>query len=385
VDPAAAAARRCGVSAVVTGGTGFLGWSLLRLLLEGGQVRLREEEALAGELPVAPGASPYRSSGAPAVRALVRSAAGEVAMRELGVEPVRGDLTRADGCAGLVRPGDVVYHAAARVELAGARAEFQRTTVEGTRNLLRAVLPERPRRFVYVSSAAVYSPRDAARGLRADRMRSAPSRYNYYARAKLAAEELVKEECARAGCEWVIVRLGFLYGPGNRALLKHMAPLLAARRLWIIGRGDNRIATCYVEDAARAVLLAGAQPGAAGRVYDVASDERVTQRQFVEATADAVGEPRPASGVPVSVAFAAARVEETWAWLRGRVPAYTRAMVALMAADQVVDAGVTRAELGWRPTVCFVDGMKEVRRWWQAEIQHGGRETHHGDMEIRRR
>src|SRR3990172_329473 len=117
------------MNATVTGGTGFLGEALVRLLVP----------------------------RAEAVRLLVRRSEDEQRVRSWGAEPVRGDLDSSSGCAGLVRPGDVVFHAAARVDLRGSFADFCETTVEGTRRLLEQALPQGPARFVYVSSGAVYS------------------------------------------------------------------------------------------------------------------------------------------------------------------------------------------------------------------------------------
>ena len=323
------------MNAAITGGTGFFGRSLLRML-----------PAQADE-----------------VRVLVRRAEDEPAMRALGALPIPGDLTHPGGCDGLVRQGDVVFHAAARVDMTGSWSQFVETTVEGTRRLLETVLPHRPARFVYVSSASVYSPTQARSGAAADRTPTNPPRNSFYARAKLAAENLTRTECARAGCPWTIVRLGFLYGPNNRALLKYFVPLLARRGLCVIGDGCNRIATLYVDDAARAVLLAGTHPAAADRIYDVASNEPVTQQEYLDASADALDLPRPARHVPRTVACAAAGVAELWARLRGRQPQFTRAMVVLMSVDQVLDASRIRKELAWRPEVSFKEGMQRMHAW----------------------
>lgn len=331
----AASRRVAAVNAAVTGGTGFLGRVLLRVL----------------------------APQADEIRALVRRGEDEAALRALGALPIRGDLTLPGACDELVRTNDVVFHAAARVDMTGPWSEFSRTTVTGTRRLLEAALPCRPSRFVYVSSAGVYLGARGHGAASADRTPPNPLPYNLYARAKLEGEDLVRGECERAGCPWTIVRLGFLYGPENRALLRHLVPLLERRRLFIIGSGRNRIATLYVDDAAHAVLLAGRHPAAENKVYDVASDEHVTQREYLEASADALGLPPPRRHVGRRVAYVAASLAELWARLRGGVPPFTRAMVVLMAADQVLDTSRIRDELGWRPEVAFEEGMRRTAAW----------------------
>jgi nucleoside-diphosphate-sugar epimerase len=342
MNPAFDGAKVC-QSAAVTGATGFLGMALVRVLLRRG----------------------YR------VRALVRRPEAARQMRALGVEPVLGDLTEPNGCAELVAEGDAVFHAAARVDLSGCWEKFQRVTIDGTRHLLDAALPHRPRRFVYISSGAVYTPVVAPDGFCADRTPTRPAAYDFYGRAKLAAERLVRAECERSGCPWTILRLGFLFGAGNRALLNHLIPLAKLNRLFIIGPGNNRIATLYVDDAARATVLAGTQPAGEYKIYDVASDEPVTQRQFVDAMTDALDLPRTNRRIRKGVALLSAWLIEQLARWTGREAHISRAMVTLMSTDQVVDTRRIRSELGWRPEVSFAEGMRRTRKWHRRVLREG--------------
>ncbi len=321
------------MNAAVTGGTGFVGQVLVRLLAARGG----------------------------AVRVLVRQPKDDPTIRSLGGEPVRGDLTVPGGCEGLVCPGDVVFHSAARVDLAGRWADFRETNIEGTRRLVEHALTHRPKRFVHVSSAGVYSPLHLRGSISAERTLARPSRYNLYARAKLAAETIVRTECERAGCPWTILRLGFVYGPGNRPLLTQVARLRRRGGLSLIGRGDNRIATLHVDDAARAVLLAGTHPAAVGKIYDVASDEVVTQRQFVNATADTLHLSRACRCLHPRVAYVAAWLAELVAQVTGGEPPFNRALVVIMGVDQALDASRIRNELGWRPQVNFAEGIRGMQ------------------------
>jgi nucleoside-diphosphate-sugar epimerase len=328
------------MNAAVTGGNGFLGSALVKALLQRGDQ----------------------------VRTLVRREPAAAEMRALGAQPLIGDLTNPDSCQGLVETGDVVFHAAARVDMTGRWEEFQRTTIDGTRNLLAAALPRCPRRFVHVSSAAVYSPAAPPGGLRADRTPTRPAAYNFYGRSKLAAERLVQSECERSGCPWTILRLGFLFGPGNRALLNHLVPLAKRNRLFIIGSGRNRIATLFLDDAVRATVLAATRSAATRsaaecKVYDVASDEPVTQREFIDATTDALGLPRVRRHISRSLALAGAWLIERLSSWADHEPHICRSTVALMSADQVLDASRIRADLDWRPEVSFAEGMHRTRQW----------------------
>ena len=324
------------MNVAVTGGSGFFGGALVRALIERGDN----------------------------VRALARREEAAEMLSGWGATPYRGDLTEVGGLDDFVGEGDVVFHSAARVDMAGRWEKFQRTTIDGTKNLLAAALPKKPKRFVYVSSGGVYdmaTEREAP--IRADRTPARPPYYNYYGRAKLAAENLVRAECERAACEWTILRLGFLYGAGNQALFNHFVPLARAGRLYIIGCGDNRIATLYIDDAVRAAIAAGEHPAAIGKIYDVAGDEAVTQAEFVQSTCEALGLPpatkRTVRGAAMFVAWITDWLSN-WADYESHI---SRAAVGLMSADQNVDSTPIRDDLEWRPEIDFVEGTRRTKEW----------------------
>src|SRR4051794_22164597 len=122
-------------SAFVTGGSGLVGGALIeRLRSEGWEVR-----------------------------ALARSERAAERVRELGAEPVMGDLddVHIEGC-------EIAFHAAAKVEDFGDPAEFERINVQGTRNVVDACRDAGVRRLVHVGTeAALMAGRPPRAGRRA--------------------------------------------------------------------------------------------------------------------------------------------------------------------------------------------------------------------------
>src|SRR5205085_252922 len=82
------------------------------------------------------------------VRALVRRSSDDSILSRCGAELVVGDLEDSASLASVCRDCEVVYHAAARVDLVGSDADFQRTTVAGTEALVRAARSAGARRFL---------------------------------------------------------------------------------------------------------------------------------------------------------------------------------------------------------------------------------------------
>src|SRR5205823_9083701 len=173
-------------TALVTGGTGFLGRAIVERLVANGDP----------------------------VRALARSDASAKALAELGAEPVRGDVLDLDALASAMEGCDLVYHAA------GANAFCVRdpspmfeVNVEGSRTVVRAAARAGVRRVVYTSSAATLGEASGTIGAE-----ESPHRgwfLSNYERSKFEAEQAVFAAARATGLEVVSVNPASVQGPGR--------------------------------------------------------------------------------------------------------------------------------------------------------------------------
>lgn len=328
------------MNVLVTGGTGFVGSHLIEQL---------------------------RTEGMN-VRALVRPGSNADLVRSLGALVVSGDLGDEDSLRAACRDCDVVYHAAARVEIVGSQRDFDRITVGGTESLLRAARAEGVKRFVYISSCGVYHPRILASGQEIDETTPSPEppRWFVYGRAKYRAEGLLRQFEAE-NMDWVIVRLGYLYGPRNQTMRRYLESLFRMKVRVFIGDGSNEMAMLYVEDAARAVALAGRCPDAAGKILIAGGNERVTQRQYFDALADGFGVTRIKGSIPYWLAYLCGWLGEYAAFGEARA-LFRRSAVALTGLPQRLRCTYTQDLLGWQPKVSFADGMRRAFDWYWAEF-----------------
>lgn len=330
---------------LVTGGTGFVGSHLIEQLVAAGDD----------------------------VRALVRLNSNRRYAASLGAEVVTGDLDDMDSLRAACEGCEVVYHSAARVEIVGDEEEFHRVTVAGTARLISAARERKVRRFVQISSCGVYPPSLLASGRVIDESTEVvePPAWFVYGRAKYHAERVVLEKTGPE-MEWVIIRLGYLYGPRNRTMRTYLAPIMTDRLMMLIGDGDNEMALVYVEDAVRAVVLCGRCAGAAGKVLIAGGNERVTQREYFDALADGFGVPRITKRVPYRVAYFFGWLGELFIKSGPRQAVLRRSAIALTGLPQRIQCGYTQRLLGWRPETRFADGMRRAFEWYDREYAHTG-------------
>ena len=249
-----------------------------------------------------------------------------------------------------------------------AKDEFHETNVVGTRRLVEAADRTGVRRFVQVSSAAVHIGSVAGPGKSIDEFTPVfePPRWYLYGWAKYHAEQTVRAGCS-ASMEWTIVRLGLIYGPRNRTMKTYLEPVLKESTMRIVGDGRNEMSLVYVEDAARAIMLAGHCREAAGKVLLLGPTEPPTQQECFNAMADGFGVPRPTKHINYHVAFLLAWLGEYFVRSGPRRALAHRGFVAIVGSPVRANCDYTRKLLEWEPKISFAEGWKRTFEWYGAE------------------
>jgi nucleoside-diphosphate-sugar epimerase len=103
----------------------------------------------------------------------------------------------------------------------------------------------------------------------------------------LAAEEHVTR-FRREGGTGVVLRLSRLYGPGP--VSAEYVAAVTARKMPVVGRGNNYVSSIHVDDAATALVAA---LRAADGTYNVTDDEPVTSADYTGSLARILEAPEP--------------------------------------------------------------------------------------------
>ncbi|HND31645.1 MAG TPA: NAD-dependent epimerase/dehydratase family protein, partial [Myxococcota bacterium] len=238
---------------LVTGGGGFLGGAIVRML----QARGDEVTVVArGDYP-----------------ALVAA----------GVRLHRGDLADAAAVDAAFAGQDVVIHAAAKPGVWGPYEDFHRSNVLATRVVLDACRKHGVSRLVYTSSPSVVF--DAGDHQDASNDLPYPGSYlAFYPQTKAEAE---REVLAANGptLATVSLRPHLIWGPGDPNLLPRLIDRARRGRLRIVGDGKNKVSLTYIDNAAVAHLQAADRlaPGVswAGKAYFVNDPEPVVLWEWI--------------------------------------------------------------------------------------------------------
>lgn len=325
------------MTVLVTGAAGFLGSHVTDLLLAH------------GERP----------------RVLIRPGDSLGSLAEAEVDIYAADIADRAAIGKALRGVDRVLHCAARTSPWGPALEYQRTNVRGLETLVRTALGAGVRRFVHVSSITVHG-NDV--GGEADENAPLREEPNPYSRSKVVGEQLLEHLIRDEGAPVTIARPGWIYGPRDTASFARFARMIEKGQMIMFGPGTNHLPLIYVRDAAEGILLASAADGAEGKSYLLVNDERVTQRDFIDAIAARLGVPAPTKRIPYQLAVLLGAIAENLGRLarRQQPPPVMRYGIQLLGGENRFVISRARRELGFSPQVDLAEGVRRSVEWYRA-------------------
>jgi nucleoside-diphosphate-sugar epimerase len=285
----------------------------------------------------------------------------------LGAEKVFGDLNDEKALADAVKGVKTVYHSAAKVGDWGPWDEFQKVTIDGTKNLLKASANAGVSRFLHISSISVYGYVDGE-GKVLDE--TAPLgvdlyRWSYYSKAKVIAENTVWDWHKQKKINATVVRPSWLYGQRDRASIGRMINAIRTRKAKLIGGGDNKLTLSYAGNVAEGAILAASKPEAIGQAYNCCSDGVITLAEYFNGVAKVLGCPPVTRKVPYRVAKTAGLILEAYGrLLRKKEPPLVSRYAAWLMGRRILFSNEKIRALGWKPTITYDVGIPMTVKWY---------------------
>jgi len=326
---------------LITGGSGFLGINLVRHLLNKGVTDIRS-------LDLAPFDYPERNK----------------------VECVTGDIRDPIAVAQAMQGITWVVHTAAALPLY-KKADILSTDIDGTQNLLKAAQHAGVKRFVHISSTAVYGIPDHHPLLETDTLQGVGP----YGNAKIAAEEACVKARDMGLCVPIIRPKSFI-GPerlGVFALFYDWAK--DGRHFPMIGYGHNRYQLLDVEDLCEAIWLClTLESSKVNDVFNIGAREFTTMCEDYQAVLDYAGHGRRIIGLPSKPVIWALRILEAL-----RLSPLYKWVYETACEDSFVSIEKAERVLGYKPRFSNKDALVRNYTWYLANLssfQHASGISH---------
>lgn len=320
---------------LVTGGTGFVGSYIVRLLVNRGHE----------------------------VSVLLRESSSTDLIKDLTFTKVTGDVRDIQSLEqGISNDIDWLFHNAAIMADWGSKSHFFPVNVEGTRNILEEVRKKDIPKLIYTSSTAVYGFPNKDEPI----SETTPWKpINNYQKSKAAAEILVHQYMAKYGVKASMVRSPAVVGRGDMFTGPQIIERLKNRNMVTFGGGNNNQSFVHGEDFANCLILAAENfQRANGNVYNVASFD-CTMKQFLDALATQLNVEKKYMNFPYwsAVAIGAFLGGLYRAFNRRNAPALTSFRVKMFGSKYLIDTSKARRELGFAPKWNLETTAKDMVEW----------------------
>jgi nucleoside-diphosphate-sugar epimerase len=277
------------------------------------------------------------------------------------LEIIKGNLLSRRDCAIATKDAAVIFHLAAGTGEKSFPDAYMNSVVT-TRNLIEEALHHRNlRRFVNISSFAVYTNEHKSKGRLLDEScpveRHPELRGDAYCFAKVKQDELVVEYGKTTGLPYVIIRPGAVYGPGKTQITGRVG--LGTFGVFLHLGGFNRIPFTHVENCVDAIAAAGLKQGINGEVFNIVDDDLPTSSTFLRLYKRHVKH-FYSIYVPHAVSYLLCALWEKYSYLsEGQLPpVFTRKRWHVEWKKTIYSNAKAKAQLGWRPTIAMTDGLE---------------------------
>lgn len=326
------------MKAFVTGGGGFLGKAIIKLLIQDG----------------------YE------VVSFSRSSYPE--LDKMGVIHKRGDLNQYNKVVEAMKGCNIVFHVAAKAGFWGEYNDFYNSNVIGTENIIKACKEAGIKKLVYTSSPSVIHSGNNIAG--ANESIPYPKEYEaYYPETKSIAERKVIEANGN-DLATVSLRPHLIWGPEDHHFLPRFVQRAKAGRLKLVGDGNNLVDCVYVDNAAKAHILAGKKldigSNVAGKVYFITQGQPIKIADFVNNMIKAAGMQPVTSSIPSGLAYNLGAIFEFVYKFIGikKEPLMTRFLASQLSTSHWFDISAAKNDFGYNPDeITIEEGVKRLTQW----------------------
>ena len=316
---------------LVTGGAGFLGINLIRYLYNKG------EEVVS--LDIADFEYP------------------DIADK---IEIIKGDIRDKGVVKNAVKDIDIIVHTAAALPLYKPE-DILSTDIEGTKNLLEAAKDNSVKRFIHISSTAVYGIPDHHPLYEDDKLDGVGP----YGKAKIFAEKECLEHRAGGMCVPIIRPKSFV-GPERLGVFDLLFDWAKdGKGFPMIGSGNNRYQLMDVEDLCDAIYLcATLEEKNVNDTFNIGAKEYTTMKEDYQAVLDYAGFGKKIVPLPEKPIIAILKLLETF-----KLSPLYKWVYETASKDSFVSIEKAEKKLGFKPKYSNKDALVRNYKWYTDHFE----------------
>ncbi len=319
---------------LVTGSTGFIGNVLIQKLLE------KDRK----------------------VRAFLRPTSDLIALKDLPIERVTGNILNMQSLLKAFQGIDTVYHLAAKISIMPGEDRLTREiNLEGTRNVIRACRDARVKKLIYTSTIHALKEPPMGTTIDEDMPYDSENERGEYDRSKAQASIEVLE-AGKGDLHTIVVCPTGTLGPYDwrlSAITQTFLDFYNGKMKMAIGGAYDFV---DVRDVAQGHILA-AQKARSGENY-ILSGQRVTMKEMFGMLSQVTGIGSPGLYLPMWLARAYCCFTPVYYKLSGSTPRFTNYSLNTLASNSFISHSKASRELGYDP-IPVKESIKDTFKWFK--------------------
>jgi nucleoside-diphosphate-sugar epimerase len=272
---------------------------------------------------------------------------------------IRGDIRNADTVAKAMKGVEIAVHTAAALPLYSPEDIFS-TDVEGTRTLLEAAKKNKVKRFIHISSTAVYGIPDHHPIKESDKLDGV----GHYGKAKILAEDECLQFRRRGMCIPILRPKSFI-GPERLGVFDLLFDWAKdGRNFPMIGNGNNRYQLLDVEDLCEAIYLcATLNEDKVNDTFNIGAKEFTTMKEDYQAVLNHANQGKKVIGLPEKPIILILRVLEAF-----KLSPLYKWVYETASKDSFVSIEKAEKVLGFKPRYSNKDALLRNYKWYVEHL-----------------
>jgi nucleoside-diphosphate-sugar epimerase len=275
------------------------------------------------------------------------------------IELIKGDIRDKVMVKSATKNIDIIVHTAAALPLYSTSDIFS-TDIEGTRNLLEAAKENNVRRFIHISSTAVYGIPDHHPLYEDDKLDGVGP----YGKAKIFAEQACLEYREEGMCVPIIRPKSFV-GPERLGVFDLLYDWAKdGKGFPMIGSGNNRYQLMDVEDLCEAIYLCATQDEQnVNDTFNIGAKEYTTMKEDYQAVLDHAGFGKKIIPLPEKPVIMMLKILETF-----KLSPLYKWVYETASKDSFVSIEKAEKKLGFKPKFSNKDALIRNYKWYIEHI-----------------
>ncbi|PGS55379.1 NAD(P)-dependent oxidoreductase [Bacillus sp. AFS041924] len=276
---------------------------------------------------------------------------------------IKGDLNDSILLEENIKNVDYVIHCAALCAPFGRYADFEKTNVEGTRNIVNAALSADLKKFINISTPSVYFTNASRKNVKeSDPL---PSKYsNYYAKTKHLADLIVEDAMAK-GLPAISLRPRQIFGPFDHTIFGRFIQINESGGIPLAHKGQVLMDFTYIENVVDLIVACmDADDAFNGEYYNITNDQPIYLIDVLKQLFSALNKELHTKNISPKLLSFIASNSELIAKMTNKPPKVSKHIANFLSYDYTLNIEKIKNDLDYAPKVSINEGIKRYADWY---------------------